>query len=158
MRRLYQVAALLMIAFGAWVIVESRNLNYYTELGPGPGFFPFWLALLVVVLSLVWLGQVTLQPVGPMEKGFVPSRAAVSRIASIVIALALWGLLVEKVGFQVMMFVFQIFLLVALGRQNLILTLAIALAASFGTYNMFTRFLDVQLPVSSIEFLQNLGL
>jgi hypothetical protein len=45
-----------------------------------------------------------------------------------------------------------------LGRQRIWTTLIIALACSVGVYHVFGRYLDVQLPASSLAFLANLGL
>lgn len=157
MRRVHQAGALVSLAFSLWVVQESRQYNYYTSLGPGPGFFPFWLGVSLGVLSAIWLGQVTLQRLQPSEEGFLPDRGGVLRVVSIVVAVAIFGLFVNSVGFSLMMFLFLFFLLVALGRVNWLLTLAISLVGSFGLYYIFKNWLDVQLPPASIEILKNLG-
>ena len=42
-----------LLAFGAFVIHESLDHKYYgSDFGPGPGFFSFWLGILLMVLSL----------------------------------------------------------------------------------------------------------
>lgn len=158
MRRVNQAAALGFIALALFVIFQARSLNYYTKLGPGPGFFPLWLGIILAGLSTVWLAQVSLRPAGHMEKGFVPDRGGIARIVSILIALVLFGALVDIIGFQLTMFAFLLSLLVALGRQNAILTVAISVLGSFGLYYLFKNHLDVQLPGSSIEILRSLGL
>ncbi len=158
MRRVYQVASLVLIGVGVYVVQEARDMTLYTSMGPGPGFFPFWLGLSFIGLSIVWLFQVSLQPQGPMEQGFVPSRGGVFRIVSILAALVLFSQLLDIVGFQLLMFAFLLFLLIALGRQKPLLTVLVSLAGSFGVYQVFTRWLDVHLPESSIELLRNLGL
>lgn len=140
------------------VMMESRNLEYYTPLGPGPGFFPLWLSGILALLSAIWLVQISRQPPEAMEDGFVPSGGGALRIVSILGALTLMGLLVDTVGFQVTALVFLLFLLLVLGRQNLALTAVIAVAGSFGLYYLFTSYLDVSLPASTIPFLADLGL
>lgn len=158
MRRVYQIAALLFLAFSAYLMVASRSMEYYVDLGPGPGFFPFWLGALLAVLSIMWLVQVSRGPGGPMEPGFIPERRGLIRIVSILVALALVGWFVDDLGFQITMLVFMTFLLTVLGRQKPIVTAIVAIAGSFGVYYGFTHWLDVQLPASSIEALRNLGL
>jgi putative tricarboxylic transport membrane protein len=158
MRRVYQVAALIFLAFSAYLMVESRNMEYYVDLGPGPGFFPFWLGALLAVLSIIWLIQVSRGPGGPLEAGFIPDRRGLIRILSILVAMALFGWVVDDLGFQLTMLVFLAFLLTALGRQKPIVTVVIAVVGSFGVYYAFTQWLDVQLPASSVEFLRNFGL
>lgn len=158
MRRVYQIASLVFLAFSAYLMIESRNMEYYVDLGPGPGFFPFWLGALLAVLSVIWLVQASRGADGSLEPGFIPDRKGQFRVFAILIAMALFGWFVDGLGFQLTMLAFMVFLLTALGRQKPIVTAIVAVAGSFGVYYAFTQLLDVQLPASSIEFLSNLGL
>ncbi len=158
MRRVNQAAGLIFFFGSVLVMIESRNLEYYTRLGPGPGFFPLWLSGILAALSAVWLIQVSRQPSESMEDGFIPVGGGALRIVSILGALTLMGLLVDTVGFQVTALIFLLFLLLVLGRQNLALTAVIAVAGSLGLYYLFTSYLDVSLPASTIPFLADLGL
>jgi putative tricarboxylic transport membrane protein len=158
MRRVYQIASLIFLAFSAYLVFKSRQMEYYADLGPGPGFFPFWLGALLAVLSIIWLVQVSLGPGGAIAGGFIPDRRGLVRIIAVLVAMALFGWVVDDLGFQLTMLLFLGSLLMVLGRQNLLVTATVALAGSFGVYYVFTHWLDVQLPASSIEFLRNLGL
>ncbi len=158
MRRVYQIASLVFLAFSAYLVIESRKMEYYADLGPGPGFFPFWLGAVLAVLSILWLVQVSRGSGGAVEAGFIPSRQGLVRILSVLAAMTLFGWVVDDLGFQLTMLIFLGSLLIALGRQKLIVTAAVALVGSFGVYYVFTHWLDVRLPASSIEFLRNLGL
>lgn len=157
MTRVHQAAILIIIAFSTWVVVEAVQLTYYTELGPGPGFFPFWLALFLGGLAILWFVQLWLHPLRGRGREFVPNRAGFIRIAAIILSVAFFGLLVEKIGFAVLMFAFLLFLLVALGRQSVFVTLAVSILGSFGVYFVFSSCLKVHLPESSIAWLRNLG-
>lgn len=158
MRRVYQAASLVFLAVALYVVWEARTMEYLSALGPGPGFFPLWLGIVLAGLSLTWFAQVSLQPEGPRQKDFVPDRAGVLRIISILGALAVLSALLETLGFQLTMLAFLLFLLVALGRRNPLLTIVLSLVGSFGIYYLFKTWLDVPLPHSSVEFLRNLGL
>ncbi len=157
MVRVHQAASVIVIAFSLWVIRQALSLNYYTPLGPGPGFFPFWLAVLLGGLSAVWFVQLWLKPVPGKAVEFVPSRAGILRISALVLSVAIVGLFMDTIGFSITMFVFMMFLLVGLGRVNLVVTMVLALTCSFGLYWVFTTYLDVQLPASSIGLLRELG-
>lgn len=127
MRRVHQVAsAVFFFATDLFVILEARELDYYSDIGPGPGFLPFWLGVGMATLSAVRFGQVSLRPVDPMKPGFIPEWPGRVRILSILAALVLSIWLVEVVGFSLTMFGFLLFLLIALGCQNLMLTLFIS--------------------------------
>ncbi len=157
MTRVHQAAILIIIAFSVWVVVEAVQLTYYTELGPGPGFFPFWLALFLGGLAILWSVQLWLRPLQGRGREFVPNRAGFIRIAALILSVAVFGLLVEKIGFAVSMFAFLLFLLVALGRQSVLVTFAVSVLGSFGVYFVFSSWLKVHLPESSIVWLRNLG-
>ncbi len=158
MRRVYQVASVVCILLGAYVVWQSSGMSVYTEMGPGGGFFPFWLGIVFIGLSTIWLGQVSLQPQPAMEPGFIPDRPATLRILSVVGAMAVFVLIANLIGFRLSMFGFLMFLFIALGRQNLLVTIAISLAGSFGVYYVFSEWLQVSLPVTSLPFLVDLGL
>lgn len=158
MRRVNQVGSLAFLAASLYVVWEASALDYMSSLGPGPGFFPLWLGIALAGLSGAWFLQATLRPAEPMEEGFVPDRGGVIRIASILVALVVLGVVLEIVGFQLATFAFLLFLLIALGRQNLLLTVLLSALGSFGTFYLFKMWLHVPLPTSSIEFLSNLGL
>lgn len=157
MRRMYQGAGLVILAFSAWVMWEAHKLNYSTSLGPGPGFFPFWLGLALALLSLLWLFRVSSQEQAAMPEGFIPSGPGVLRMLAVVGAMVVFALFMNTIGFQLMMFAFLLFLLTVLGRRSIFLTLVICFAGSFGLFYVFTNYMDVSLPVSSIMFLKDIG-
>ena len=98
MRRVYQIASLVFLAFSAYLMIESRNMEYYVDLGPGPGFFPFWLGALLAVLSVIWLVQASRGADGSLEPGFIPDRKGQFRVFAILIAMALFGWFVDWAG------------------------------------------------------------
>jgi len=157
-KRVYQIAAALFMAFGLYVVKESLAMNYYTNLGPGSGFFPLWLSLIFTALSGVWFIQSTMAADEQVKDGFFPSKSGVVQVVAIVAAVVIFALVVGWLGFPLTMLVFLFFLIVTLGRQNLALTSAVAIIGSFGIYYLFKNWLDVSLPASSIEFLRELGL
>jgi len=158
MQRIYQAAGLCFIGLSAFVVWESWNLEYYTTLGPGPGFFPLWLGVAMGGLSLVWLVRVSGRSGRLKDVTLIPQRAGMVRILSILAALVVTAGLMNLLGFQLMMFLFLVFLLMVLGRQALWMTLVVALLGSVGLFHLFGGYLDVPLPVATLKFLAKLGL
>ncbi|HTU02907.1 MAG TPA: tripartite tricarboxylate transporter TctB family protein [Candidatus Sulfotelmatobacter sp.] len=158
MQRVHQVAALCFVAFSTFVVWESWTLEYYTSLGPGAGFFPFWLGAALGGLTLAWLVGLS-RPAGrPAAGAFLPDRGGIARILALIAAMLAVASVLNFLGFQVTMFVFLVFTLMILGKQPVWLTLVIALAGSVGVYHVFGGYLDVQLPESSMGWLAKLGL
>src|SRR5262249_38116509 len=47
------ISGAVLAALGVYIITQARAWDYYTLDGPGPGFFPFWYGVAMVVLSLL---------------------------------------------------------------------------------------------------------
>src|SRR5688572_20786682 len=56
-KRGWQAAVAVLLALFAFFAVESLRLSLRDALGPGPGFFPFWLSVAGGVLGLLLLVQ-----------------------------------------------------------------------------------------------------
>ena len=147
MKRPYQVTALVCLSFAVFIGWESYKLKYYLEMGPGPGFFPLWLSGIFGVLAVMMFVHATFGASDPMPEDFFPRRLGYFRIAAILGALTGALLLFEPLGFRLTMFAFFLFLLSALSRHRLIVSVPIAVAGSFGVYHVFTVFLKIPLPI-----------
>jgi putative tricarboxylic transport membrane protein len=151
MRRAHQVTATVCIGLAALVMSRSLTMKLYTSLGPGPGFFPFWLAALFGLLALVMLVQATVRrPGGRPDAGsarLATTRAGYARIAAILGALIGVVLLMNPLGFRLTALAFYLFLLTTLSRPGWIATVLIAVAGSFGVYQVFATLLRIPLPV-----------
>jgi len=145
--RVHLVAWSILLVFGGFVIYESLELSYSgTDFGPGPGFFSFWLGVLVIVLSVVEIAR-TLRRLGePVPAGFFPDWRGVRRILSLTGAMVAVLLLMPTLGYSLSILLFCIFLFRALATQPWWLTVLLSLATSFGTFHVF-RSLQVFLPV-----------
>lgn len=168
------VAAWVMLV-GAAAALAARDLEYWTSLGPGPGFFPLWLGVLLFVFGGIWMAQLVRRqrrdnaPADPGAAESVaepeglavdetPPEFSLPTVVAIVVSLCVLAAVLEVLGYQLSMFLFLMFHLLVLGRRRLLLSLVISLAGSFGVFVVFTRLLTVPLPASSIPFLQSLGL
>ncbi|MEN6499040.1 MAG: tripartite tricarboxylate transporter TctB family protein [Rectinema sp.] len=162
MRRTSLAAGIVFFVFSLTVIAASWSLEYYSFIGPGPGFFPFWLSLVLGLLSVVWIVQILRSTPkswkGTGEERLFPRGTALFRLLSIVGALCFMIIFMEPLGFQLSMFAFMIFLLIVLGQVKILTTLIIAASSSFGLFKVFTMLLDVQLPHATISFLAGIGL
>lgn len=145
------------MAFGAFIVFEGSKLKYYTDIGPGPGFYPVWVGGLIVLLATIWLCEVSFRPVEPMPEDFIPSRERALHVSAVVTALILYTAVVKLFGYRLTTLAFLLFLLRGLGGVGIVRTAIIALTGSWGVYYAF-RELEVYLPHASIDFLADLGL
>lgn len=146
-RQGWLIATGVMLALCLLAVWQSSLLALTDKLGPGPGFFPFWLSLIGSAFSLALLiGVIRAPPDPPDAPPILPDGYGARRIAAIIGTLAITALLMEALGFQLAMLGFNVVLLVALGERRWIAIGLFAVAGSFGVYYVFTRWLDVLLP------------
>jgi len=143
----------LLAVFGTFIVHESLDHNYYgSDFGPGPGFFSFWLGILLIVLSIIQIVMTYRRPAEPLPDGFIPDRKGINRILSIMGALAASLFLMNVLGFSLTMMGFCIFLLRRLGRQPWWQTLILSAVAGFGMAYLF-GLLQVVLPRGFLGFI-----
>ncbi len=122
MKRAHQVTAVVCVAFAALVVRGSLTMKLYTPLGPGPGFFPFWLSLAFGGLASLMLIQATRES-APAPTELRATGAGYGRIVAIVGALGGAIVLMEPLGFRLTTLVFYLFLLGVLYIGNLLLVI-----------------------------------
>jgi putative tricarboxylic transport membrane protein len=147
MKRVNTIIWGLLLILGAFIVHESLDHNYYgSDFGPGPGFFSFWLGILLMVMSFAQIVMIYRRPADPLPAGFIPDREGIKRMLYVMGALAASLLLMNILGFSLTILLFCIFLLRTLGRrQSWWLTLTLSVIGSFGTSYLF-GLLQVALP------------
>jgi len=148
MRLGWQVTSVVMLLICVVTGWEAHNLALFDKLGPGPGFFPFWLALIGAVLCTVILAQVTVaRPNGEADTSLFPRGANARAAASILVMTGIAAALLDFLGFRLTITAFSVGLLLALGERRWWLIVVFALIAGFGLFQLFNNWLDVLLPV-----------
>ena len=158
MKRIYLVTGLICAGIGVYLMFQGLNLRIQGQFGPGPGFFPFWVGLILAALSLVWLGRITLGPPTTMAPDFIPPRPQVVIIGAVVVAMIAFMLLLRPIGFTLAMLVLLLFLFFVMDRQFAVAKIAIAFVGSFGVHWVFEQILRVPLPYASSPLLRQFGL
>jgi putative tricarboxylic transport membrane protein len=157
MRRGWQVTACVILLLCLFVMWQSIRLSLIDRLGPGPGFFPFWLAVIGAALAAVIFVQTTLQGANDDDELVFPrDAAALARLAAIVGISLLASALLEPLGYRLTALLYVPALVVSLGERRWWVIALVALAGSFGIFQVFNNWLDVILPQGLLE--QWLGL
>lgn len=157
MQKAEWIVAALCVLLGLGILWQAWGMEYLTSIGPGPGFFPRWLGLMLTGLSAAWLLSAVWRSGRKEDRRFFPEWQGLRRILLVVGAIIAVGVAMEFVGFQLAMFAFVVFVLTALGWRGWGLTVVLSAVMSFGVYHAFTRWLDVTLPQASIELLRRWG-
>jgi putative tricarboxylic transport membrane protein len=165
MKRINLFFGCILIAFFAFMAYTAHTtLPYWAEgsfSGPGSGFFPLWISLILVGLTLYWLVQVAIQPGEKVPADFVPSRRGTILVLMVFIDLVVLAAIMDYVGFPVAMFIFLMVMVTILGERSarhiLYYTIYSVGITAFFTI-VFGKWLEVAFPMSGIGFLKALGL
>jgi putative tricarboxylic transport membrane protein len=144
-------SALFLLAFGVFGAVEAYRLTLGTPGRPGPGFFPFFLALTLVVVSIA----LTLQALRALARRSAAAQAVKDRAAGgpaqwpkviySLLSLLAYALLLETLGFLVTTILLMIFLFRAVEPQRWRVAVTASVGIAGAAYALF-QWLGVRLP------------
>jgi putative tricarboxylic transport membrane protein len=144
----WQVACLCLLGIFVPALVTSLGYSLTDALGPGPGFFPFWLSLIGAVLTAAILLQVSLAKADEDTAiSLAPDRRMLLQAAGVLVALMAAAALFEPLGYRLTMLPFVVAVLLILGARSVIAIALTALAGSFGVFHVFYHWLKVPLPL-----------
>lgn len=144
----WQAACLCLLGIFVPALLTSLGYSLTDALGPGPGFFPFWLSLIGAVLSTAILLQVTLGKADERTAdSIVPDRRTALQAIGVLVALMAAAALFEPLGYRLTMLPFIAGVLLILGARSAIAIALTALAGSFGVFHVFYYWLKVPLPI-----------
>jgi putative tricarboxylic transport membrane protein len=148
-RRGRLVACVCLLGIFAAALVTSLDYSLTDALGPGPGFFPFWLGLIGAALSVAVLIQ-NARSRDFAAVNILPNQQAALQAGAVLVALVVAAALLEPLGFRLTMLIFIVGLLLALGARSPAAILLTALAGSFGVFHVFFYWLKVPLPIGAL--------
>ena len=125
------------------VCIYARRLGLGHFRNPGPGFLFFWSGVVLCVLSLIILFQ-TIKPADKEEKAFGSVNWA--KVASVVLALVVYGLILERLGFVLSTVLFMGFLLRSIEAKKWYVVILVSVVSSLLTYALFELWLHARLP------------
>ena len=165
MKRIEQVFGCILLAFFLFMAYTARTTLAYWSTGafkgPGSGFFPFWINLILAGLTLYWLFQVTFRPGQEMTADFIPGRRGRTLVVTVFADMVVFTAVLDYTGFPVAMFLFLLIMVTVLGRQTLRDIIGYAIF-SFGVTVFFVvifgHYLEVAFPKSQIPLFKALGL
>jgi putative tricarboxylic transport membrane protein len=145
------VAASCLAVFGAYVTYAGSQLSYVADVGPGPGFFPFWIGtglLLFSCYQIVLCWSARRHPNGPTQPNWHGSRRALAGW----LAMALSIFIYRWTGFAASFVLLTWFFIVVLADRPAFPALAIGIALALTFQLLFVVALGVSLPAGPWGF------
>ena len=147
-----RIAAIVLLLFAAFVILQARALPYWTANAPGPGFVPFWLGVLLACAAAVMLARSTTHGDRTDADVSVPDRGTMSRVAAIVGLTSGAAALAPVIGLVLASGVFMAATLAYLRPEHPRANWVAALVTPLVTWLLFVRWLGVPLPPGPFGF------
>jgi hypothetical protein len=156
MNKVEAVVAAILLVIGIVVIVESRRLGAgWTSDGPGSGYFPFLIGMLVVIASSGMLFESLLGKKKNTD-AFVDT-VQLKRVLSVLVPALFYVLAVAFLGLYVASAVYIALFMVILGKYSWAKSAFIALAVNVLFFFMFEVWFKVPLFKGSLDPLHFLG-
>jgi hypothetical protein len=157
--------ALALIAVAIIVLYDSIRLGAtWREDGPAPGFFPFWVAVILALSGFVNLLQslrdrdrseafVSVPAFGRVLAVLLPSLVYVALIGGV----SAFGVSIPGLGIYLASFLFIALFMVVIGREGPVRAVLVAGGMSVVMFLMFEKWFLVPLPKGPLEAALGLG-
>jgi putative tricarboxylic transport membrane protein len=142
------IAGAALAALGVYILLQARVWDYYTADGPGPGFFPTWYGVAMIVLSLALIVGRVIKPTAGKPMDWAATGRALSTWLAFALSVALMGILGFLVSFALLTF----FLVVVVFKRSPMTAGATAVLTALGFYIVFPLALSIELPTGFLGF------
>jgi hypothetical protein len=150
------VVAVILLAVGAVVVFEARRLGAgWTSDGPGAGYFPFYIGLIVCISSVGILCQALFS--AARDTGPFVDRLQLKRVMSVLVPAAVYVLATMFLGLYVASAVYIALFMVILGKYSIAKSVAVAVIVNVLFFVMFEVWFKVPLYKGTLEPLRFLG-
>jgi putative tricarboxylic transport membrane protein len=145
------IAGYVLLVLSGSVIWGASEMPPSATFGPGAGFLPFWLGVLLALLSVFLIFSAWKNP-SKDNKPVFPGKQALFAIASVLVGLAVYIFLMEYLGYLVDTFLLIVFLMKVVEREKWPLTLTIAVVTTATLFFTFQVLLRITLPSNMFGF------
>ena len=153
MKKADMITGFVLLVLSGYVIRESWLMPPSATFGPGPGFLPFWLGVLLAVLAAILLVRPGAAPATEKDGNPpFPAGKALFAIGAVLVGLAALHLADGGLGFLVDTFLFVAFLLGVVERERWRMTLLVAVLTTAALYIIFQVLLGITLPRNMFGF------
>jgi putative tricarboxylic transport membrane protein len=140
------VFALLIAAYGAFLLEESLSLPYFVLEVPGPGFLPLWLGVVIIGIGLALTVRGVRSWSLAAGPGEWPDALGWRRLAVATVSLVVCLLVMQFLGFFLTCLLYVVVVAFGLGIRSWRVLVTLPLAVTVALHLVFSIWLKVPLP------------
>jgi len=145
MHRADRFIGMLFLIFGSYLVFRSREFPYWQDFGPGPGYFPFWLGIIMIALSAYLLVRVFFFTAEKKEKTLGSQRGILYPLAALLVMLVCFFLM-RYLGFVIPVLLFLLVLMEFLERGKRMVHFGVMILTGFILYYVFAYWMGIPFP------------
>ena len=143
--------------FGLLLVFLSILHPIWTKYGPGEGFFPLAVGIIIMGSSLMLMVSQFRAFTHEVRKGRETEQqqtkaAELLKVGSYILLVVLYGLSIERIGFLIGTVLFVFLILKIVERQRLKTAVLFTLVVTIASYALFVHVLGVRLPQGLIKW------
>jgi putative tricarboxylic transport membrane protein len=147
MRKADRIFGVIGLGLALWSYLESRRLDYMTEFTPGPGFMPFWVGVILALLSCYLIIDSVLRTAGKKDDAkLLPEKHAIYRVSGIMLMLFAVTFSMNFLGFPLTLALFTAAILLLLEHYSVIKSVGYGIAYAAVTWFVFEYVLSMGFP------------
>jgi len=145
-QRLDRIGAIVCLVIAGIALWQSMKVPMGNIRQPGPGFLPFWVGVILALLSAVLWFQAGVRKPGVEPVRFLSGEGKWPYVVAAGVGLLTYTFLLEPLGFIISTFFLLIFLFRVIGKQKWWVGVTGSILVTFFTHLIFKVALKVQLP------------
>lgn len=142
MRLANLIGGVFVLILGLAVVFFSSQLTYYSEFGPGPGFLPLWVGIIITACAVYVIVDLLKKHGGTGEFFKLRTRLGFQ----IFIAIIITFLLLPVVGFAIGLALFIGVTMRMMGKHHWALCSLTTVVTAIGIHFVFVSWLTIPLP------------
>ena len=148
--------ALAIVAFGATVLIGSWKLgSRWTSDGPGSGYFPFYIGLILCISGIGIFVQALFSK--KRDTGTFVDREQLTRVAQVLVPALVFVLAIQFIGTYVASAIYIALFMRLLGKYSWVKSVVVAVSLNVVFFLMFEVWFKVPLYKGTLEPLSFLG-
>jgi putative tricarboxylic transport membrane protein len=153
MKKADLITGIVLLMLSGYVIQEAWRMPESGTFGPGAGFLPLWVGIILAILAVILFTTAwRRQGIEKDNQSPFPEKRALIAITGVLGGLAVYILLIEVLGYIVDTFLYVTFLMGIVEREKWPRTVMVAAATTAGLFIIFKVILGITLPSNMFGF------